>query len=282
MKHLSWLWLPVIAWCALIFWWSSIPHLAIASGAADFWTRKPAHVFEYAILTILLYRAMMQGAVSTWRGEVALTAIVLSLLYAASDEIHQHFVIGRTGKVSDLGFDLLGGLVGASCAFWWSWWQRVTSTPAPSPGERMTSHQVASVEELQAFARQVAQELRGGEVLALSGDLGAGKTTFTQGLAQALGVKETVSSPTFVLTREYQTDRDFNLHHFDWYRLDQPEMISNLGVEEVLGRPDVVAVIEWPERARHLLPLSTHWIEIAVTDQNQRFITYRRILTESG
>jgi VanZ family protein len=117
-------WVPVSIWCGLIFWWSSIPHLAIAEGAADFWTRKPAHMAEYAILFLLLYRAVQRGALHSWSLRALGLVGLLTMLYAASDELHQHFVIGRTGKIADLGFDFAGVLLGVGFVAWWRMWRK--------------------------------------------------------------------------------------------------------------------------------------------------------------
>lgn len=93
-------------------------------------------------------------------------------------------------------------------------------------------------------AAAVAAETRRGDLLILSGDLGAGKTVFTKGLAEALGVDETVTSPTFTLLRSYATKRSFTLHHVDAYRLDRFAELDDLGLRELLDDGDVV-VVEW-------------------------------------
>jgi tRNA threonylcarbamoyladenosine biosynthesis protein TsaE len=273
-------WLMVFVWCVLIFWWSSIPHLAIATGVADFWTRKPAHVAEYAVLFLLLYRAINRGSSLAWRTNDLFLVALLAVLYAASDEIHQHFVIGRSGKVLDVGIDTLGVLLGLGLLRWWIVWQRVTANvPAPAETPLVIDrekvslygvHEVSSVEEMHQLAQVLATALHGGDVVALSGELGAGKTTFTQGLAAALGITGAVASPTFVLERQYVTNRGFHLHHFDWYRLERLEDVQFLGVEELFGDPRSVVVIEWPERALQLLPQTTIHIRLEIVDEYQR------------
>ena len=111
-----------------MFWWSSIPHLAVATGSADLWTRKPAHIVEYGILCVLIYRLLFhKGRLSnplTWQNQTAVMAVVLAVLYGVSDEIHQHFVPSRAGKVSDVGFDLIGALLGLVILRWYLWRQR--------------------------------------------------------------------------------------------------------------------------------------------------------------
>jgi tRNA threonylcarbamoyladenosine biosynthesis protein TsaE len=106
-----------------------------------------------------------------------------------------------------------------------------------------------SDEETQAIARQMAADLQPGDVLLLSGDLGAGKTTFTKGLAQGLGVPaDEVTSPTFALIHEYRGGR-LALFHVDLYRLERVSE-GDLGLEELRGQGGVL-VIEWPDRLRY-------------------------------
>ena len=97
-------------------------------------------------------------------------------------------------------------------------------------------------EETIAAAEKFAAKLKGGDVVLLTGELGAGKTTFTKGIALALGVKEQVTSPTFTIIKEYRGDKLF-LYHMDMYRLSGD--ITELGLDEYLGREDGVSVVEW-------------------------------------
>src|ERR1700693_3657775 len=108
---------------------------------------------------------------------------------------------------------------------------------------QMSSHSPAETEALgQLFGRSASS----GMVIALSGDLGAGKTQFVKGLARGLGISARVHSPTFTLVNEYGGGR-LKLFHLDLYRLETPEQILSAGIEEFL-RPDGVCVIEWAER----------------------------------
>lgn len=138
----------------------------------------------------------------------------------------------------------------------------------------MSEQTLYSLEQLPDLAAKVAGRLQGGEVLVLQGDLGAGKTTFVQALAREMGVKQQVLSPTFALERQYQTERDFKLHHFDWYRLNSETEVRELGVEELFGDPASVTVIEWPERAAGLLPEQAIWILFEYVDARTRKITF--------
>lgn len=104
------------------------------------------------------------------------------------------------------------------------------------------------------LAQELAKDLIGGEVLGLVGDLGSGKTVFVQGLAKALGVKEAVSSPTFVLMKSYATKKGKYLIHVDAYRLTASDQLADIGLAEYFGRPDSIVVIEWADQVADFLP----------------------------
>ena len=114
------------------------------------------------------------------------------------------------------------------------------------------SFEVASVEETWELAKRLAAELRPGDVVRLEGDLGAGKTTFVQGLASALGVAGRVTSPTFCLVQEHR-GKTALLVHMDLYRLRNEDDVLAIGWEDYLAEGAIVAV-EWPDRAGSLLP----------------------------
>ena len=109
----------------------------------------------------------------------------------------------------------------------------------------------SSPEETKTIAASIAAALRPGDVVALSGDLGAGKTCFVQGAAAALGVREQVTSPTFVLVREYVGA--YPILHLDVYRLGNLQELTDLGFEEFLD-PSTVVFIEWGDAVGPLLP----------------------------
>lgn len=122
----------------------------------------------------------------------------------------------------------------------------------------------------------------GATIIALHGDLGAGKTTFTQGFIKALGVKHHITSPTFVIFRKYpisyklkvkskkefKTSKSYklkaksyaNVYHFDLYRIHRPKEILALDFKEIISNPENIVLIEWPERITKLLPKNTTWI----------------------
>ena len=109
----------------------------------------------------------------------------------------------------------------------------------------------ASVAETRALAAALAPLVRVGDCIVLAGEMGAGKTAFTQGLAAALGVDEAVTSPTFTLVHTYTTGR-VRLHHVDVYRLDRTGEVEDLGLAELLD--DGVVVVEWGDAVRESLP----------------------------
>jgi tRNA threonylcarbamoyladenosine biosynthesis protein TsaE len=122
-----------------------------------------------------------------------------------------------------------------------------------------------SPEETWELAAELADELGPGTVMALHGDLGAGKTCFIQGFAAALGIDEPITSPTYNLIGEYEGRLPF--HHLDLYRLSGPEEALGLGLEEYFDVNGITA-IEWAERADGLLPPDLLHIEIKVDDES--------------
>ncbi|HUJ64492.1 MAG TPA: tRNA (adenosine(37)-N6)-threonylcarbamoyltransferase complex ATPase subunit type 1 TsaE [Acidimicrobiales bacterium] len=126
----------------------------------------------------------------------------------------------------------------------------------------------------QSVAAALAPLLRSGDVILLDGDLGAGKTTFTQGLARALGVNEVVTSPTFTLVRSYHTSRGFELLHVDVYRLERLSDVVDLALPEFLD-DGAVAVIEWGDKAARALQPGHLQIRFALTDDDaERRLTF--------
>ncbi len=119
-----------------------------------------------------------------------------------------------------------------------------------------------SSEETKKLAENLAKQITQG-VIALSGDLGAGKTTFVQGFAKGLGIKDSIISPTFVLIRQYK-----NLYHVDLYRINT---FDHLGLEEILSNPNNIVLIEWAEKLKKL-PKGTIKISIQIQGPNTRII----------
>ena len=135
------------------------------------------------------------------------------------------------------------------------------------------------------FAKKYAQKLKGGKIIWLIGNLGAGKTVFTKGLAQGLGVKKVITSPTFVLMKVYPIDNKKlkikSLVHIDAYRIDSESDLASVGIEEYLDRDDVVMIVEWADKiysyetgSKMGLPRKMQIIEIKIKSKNKREIIY--------
>ena len=134
--------------------------------------------------------------------------------------------------------------------------------------------QTHSPEETDAVGRKLAAQLRPGDVLAYYGDLGAGKTAFTRGLAAGLGVTEQVTSPTYTIVNEYLSGR-MPLFHFDMYRLRDADDLFDIGWEDFLRRGGVCAV-EWSETIQEALEPDTIYVDIRRgAETNQRILTIR-------
>lgn len=119
------------------------------------------------------------------------------------------------------------------------------------------NYQTFSSKETIALAKHTAQKLTGGDILLLEGDLGAGKTTFTKGIAEVFGIKEDIVSPTFTLMQVYTLPKEIRgikrLVHIDTYRLDNEQSFIDIGAMDFVGEPDTVSIIEWPEKIATLL-----------------------------
>lgn len=145
--------------------------------------------------------------------------------------------------------------------------------------------------QTQRLGMRLGDLLRGGELLLLDGQLGTGKTTFTQGLAQGMGITETVNSPTFTLLKEYQVVsqgqvNDTPLHafqrqtkgpalyHFDLYRLDDPEEMIDLGFEDYFFSTAGVCVVEWADKADGFWPVEHLRIRLKMLSETKRGIVF--------
>ena len=126
---------------------------------------------------------------------------------------------------------------------------------------------VKGLEETKKLANDFAAKLKGGEVVLLNGDLGAGKTTFTQFVFASLGVKEVVSSPTFAILKSYQGK--FKLHHFDTYRITTEEAIES-GFDEIFEEKDSIKFVEWSENIAPLIPKDVIIVNIKYLSESER------------
>ncbi len=147
--------------------------------------------------------------------------------------------------------------------FWNNWLQErgYSSTP-------QSRHRLPDLKATAELARKLADQLKPGDVLALDGDLGVGKTAFTAALAEALNLPDEVASPTFILVMEHESDMaKLNLYHFDVYRLEDEEDFLASGLDEYFERGGV-CVMEWPERIAGLLPKNTLLIRLTKPDMD--------------
>ncbi len=128
-----------------------------------------------------------------------------------------------------------------------------------------------TAEETISIGEKIGSLLLPGDVIAMSGTLAAGKTTITKGIAKALGIKDTITSPTFCLISEYYGEK-MPLYHMDVYRLDSEEDFINLGVEDMLYGKGV-CIIEWSEKVKKELPKKTIYLTITPTNETEREIT---------
>ncbi|MDO8240531.1 MAG: tRNA (adenosine(37)-N6)-threonylcarbamoyltransferase complex ATPase subunit type 1 TsaE [Candidatus Moranbacteria bacterium] len=152
--------------------------------------------------------------------------------------------------------------------------------------------------ETQKLGELLALELQGGEVLCMEGDLGAGKTTFTQGLLKGLKVKGPYTSPTFLIMKEYRITQNVErktwnakrklksdaihdprstihgIYHIDAYRIDEKDLL-NLGWEEIVADDKNIVIVEWSERVKKILPKDALKIKFEWLDKNQRKICFK-------
>jgi tRNA threonylcarbamoyladenosine biosynthesis protein TsaE len=129
----------------------------------------------------------------------------------------------------------------------------------------------SSSEATEQLAERIGRHLKGGEVIELVSDLGGGKTTFTRGLVRGTGSKDKVASPTFTVSKLYDTD-DFEIHHFDFYRLQEPGIIAN-ELAEVTGDPKTVVVVEWADIVQDVMPEVRLRITLKQTPEGDREIS---------
>lgn len=137
-----------------------------------------------------------------------------------------------------------------------------------------------NAEETQRLAQKIADEVRDGGCLCLFGDLGSGKTTFTQGLARALGITGNISSPTFLLARSYKIPSNEianqTFYHLDLYRLGTIKEIREIGLAEMLADNQGIVVIEWSEKLGDLLPKSRIELHFTYVDEQTRNISIKK------
>lgn len=127
--------------------------------------------------------------------------------------------------------------------------------------------------QTQKLGEMLAEEFGSGGIICLTGDIGAGKTTFTQGFLEGLGATGPYTSPTFVVMKEYKTKMQ-NIYHIDAYRIGNEDIIA-LGWEEIVADNSSVMIVEWAERISDIIPKGALWIDFEWMDESRRKITFR-------
>lgn len=132
---------------------------------------------------------------------------------------------------------------------------------------------ISSLQELDNAAARFLELAGGNTVIAFSGELGAGKTTFIQAICRNLGVEVEVNSPTFSLVNEYFTPEGNSIFHFDLYRIETPEELFDMGYEEYFYSGSL-CLIEWPEKAKKLIPENALWVKIEIGENEARQLQF--------
>jgi len=140
--------------------------------------------------------------------------------------------------------------------------------------DRITINNLAETKEL---AQKFAKLLKGGEIITLSGDLGAGKTTFTRLVLKELGVKDEITSPTFTIMKEYKTKR-FDIYHFDMYRISSGDEAREFGLEEYIysNNKNSIVFIEWAENVQDIMIGNFIEIKISLDENEKRIFEIKR------
>lgn len=140
----------------------------------------------------------------------------------------------------------------------------------------MKQYESFSYDDTQVIAKEIADTLKGGEFIAMYGDLGAGKTAFVQGLAKALGITNHVTSPTFTIVNEYEGR--LPLYHFDVYRIADPDEMYEIGYDDYIDS-DGVCVVEWAELIEDLFP--DKYYKLTILKDEEKGFDYRKIILEN-
>ncbi len=138
--------------------------------------------------------------------------------------------------------------------------------------ENITSDSIQTKKLGEKFAKEILEKKpkKTAFVVGLEGELGGGKTTFLQGFAKGLGIKEKILSPTFVIMKKFN-----NFYHIDCYRIEKPKELLDLGFKEITSNPKNIIVIEWADRIRKIMPKDTLWIKFDFIDEKRRRVAFR-------
>ena len=130
-----------------------------------------------------------------------------------------------------------------------------------------------TAQETQALGKALAEELHGGEIICLVGELGAGKTTFSQGFLAGFKIPGPYTSPTFVIMKEYKIKNNIGrIYHIDAYRVGEKNILD-LGFQEIISGGKNVVIIEWADKIRKIIPQNSIWIKFELLDQDKRKIS---------
>jgi len=140
-----------------------------------------------------------------------------------------------------------------------------------SPAQTKKLGELLAKEILQTHIRKEAL------ILGLEGDLGGGKTTFLQGFAKGLGIKEKITSPTFVIIKRFHVlcSMSHDFYHLDCYRIQKPKEILDLGFRKIISNPKNIIVVEWADRVRKIMPKRVIWITFKFVNKNKRKIVIK-------
>lgn len=130
-----------------------------------------------------------------------------------------------------------------------------------------------SSKQTQKLGENLAKELKRGEIICLSGELGSGKTTFAQGALKGLGAKKPYTSPTFVVMKYYKVESR-SIYHIDVYRVG-PKDILDLGWEEIIANKNNIIIVEWAERIKNIIPKNAVWLKFEHLNENRRKISIK-------
>lgn len=139
--------------------------------------------------------------------------------------------------------------------------------------QEITKYFTDSEKNTQDLASNFAKNIELGSMIALVGNLGAGKTVFVRGFARGLGITDIICSPTFSIIREYPCKNSKWMYHMDLYRINDSATALDFGIQEYISRPDAITLIEWPERIYDILPKEIIQVEIKRISDTKREIT---------
>ena len=135
-------------------------------------------------------------------------------------------------------------------------------------------YNVNDLDGIRPIALDLLERLKTGSIVVLVGEMGSGKTTFTQSVLRAMGIEDLEGSPTYSLINEYVSPYFGKVYHMDLYRLDSLEEALDIGIEELLYQ-NVICFIEWPEKIKELLPDNTIWVYLRANEDLSRIITIK-------